>query len=331
MKKIILSILSVTIFSVSLIAQETAMLKSPSLRVAAGADTLAEIKETYRKKPHIAILPFTNANAQAKEAEFGRTVSAMLATALRNQTNFIVLERNELHQVLTEQVLQESGLTKEQTQELAKIYNVEVILTGDISLINNTLHIDARLVEIKSSEIVVALYGTCHDLDQIRTVVEDLANQLEGTYLRQWMGNLSITSEPAGAEIYLENKFIGFTEGKKPLLVKNLLEGAYHLKLIRGGYEDWQGNRRQRLRGLGLWHEFRRPADFYGKPPHLAAAIDLLLHRVRSNHAKHQRQHRLQAQSEKRNQNVSRRRRVQLRAQLSGPAAKCWNSHAGSD
>ncbi|MCH8956981.1 PEGA domain-containing protein [candidate division KSB1 bacterium] len=241
MKKIILSILSVTIFSVSLIAQETAMLKSPSLRGAAGADTLAEIKETYRKKPHIAILPFTNANAQAKEAEFGRTVSSMLATALRNQTNFIVLERNELHQVLTEQVLQESGLTKEQTQELAKIYNVEVILTGDISLINNTLHIDARLVEIKSSEIVVALYGTCHDLNQIRTVVEDLANQLEGTYLRQWMGKLSITSEPAGAEIYLENKFIGFTEGKKPLLVKNLLEGAYHLKLIRGGYEDWQG------------------------------------------------------------------------------------------
>ena len=164
MKKIILSILSVTIFSVSLIAQETAMLKSPSLRGAAGADTLAEIKETYRKKPHIAILPFTNANAQAKEAEFGRTVSSMLATALRNQTNFIVLERNELHQVLTEQVLQESGLTKEQTQELAKIYNVEVILTGDISLISNTLHIDARLVEIKSSEIVVALYGTCHEI-----------------------------------------------------------------------------------------------------------------------------------------------------------------------
>jgi len=242
MKKIIFSILSVIIFSAPLIAQKTAMLKSPSLRGAAGVDTLAEIKETYRKKPHIAILPFTNANAQAKEAEFGRTVSAMLATALRNQTNFIVLERNELRQVLTEQVLQESGLTKEQTQELAKIYNVEVILTGDISLINNTLHIDARLVEIKSSEIVVALYGTCHDLNQIRTVVEDLANQLEGTYLRQWMGNLSITSEPAGAEIYLENKFIGFTEGKKPLLVNNLLEGAYHLKLIRGGYEDWEGD-----------------------------------------------------------------------------------------
>ncbi len=242
MKKSILAILSLIIFAVPLCAQEMAKLEPPLLRGVAGVDTLAQIEETYRKKPHIAILPFTNANAQAKEAEFGRTVSSMLATALRNQTNFIVLERNELHQVLTEQVLQESGLTKEQTEELAKIYNVEVILTGDVSLINNTLHIDARLVEIKSSEIVVALYGTCHDLKQIRTVVEDLANQLEGTYLRQWMGNLSITSEPGGAEIYLEDKFIGFTEGKKPLMVNNLLEGSYHLKLIRGGYDDWEGD-----------------------------------------------------------------------------------------
>ncbi|MCH8021320.1 PEGA domain-containing protein [candidate division KSB1 bacterium] len=241
MQKTFFTILAVVFLSVPLVGQEAALPESTQPD-STEIGSLSEKEPAYRKKPHIAILPFTNANAQAKEAEFGRTVSSMLATALRNQTNFIVLERNELHQVLTEQVLQESGLTKEQTQELAKIYNVEVILTGDISLINNTLHIDARLVEIKSSEIVVALYGTCHDLNQIRTVVEDLANQLEGTYLRQWMGNLSITSEPAGAEIYLENKFIGFTEGKKPLLVNNLLEGAYHLKLIRGGYEDWQGD-----------------------------------------------------------------------------------------
>lgn len=86
------------------------------------------------------------------------------------------------------------------------------------------------------------------------------------------------------------------------------------------------GNACRRLR---LWYEFRCPADLYGKPPHLTAAIDFLFHRTRSNHAEHQRQHRLQAQSKERNPNVSQRRRVQLRAQLSGSAAKCWNSHAG--
>lgn len=233
-------ILALFFLSIPLIAQEPGLLKSTPLD-SARIDSLIEPPQSYRKKPHIAIVPFINANAQAKEAEFGRTASSMLATALRNQTNFIVLERSELHDVLTEHVLQSSGLTKEKTEELSRLYNVEVILVGDVSLINNTLHIDARLIETSSSEIVVALYGTCHDLKQIRDVIDDLAKQLEQTYLRQWMGTISITSQPAGAEVYLDNRFIGFTEAQKPLKITNLLEGSYDLKFIRGGYEDWQG------------------------------------------------------------------------------------------
>ncbi|TDI92073.1 MAG: hypothetical protein E2O77_05550 [Caldithrix sp.] len=92
----------------------------------------------------MAILPFTNANARAKEAEFGRTVSSMLATALRNQTNFIVLERNELHQVLTGQVLQESGLTREQTQELAKIYNGIWVMKGKMARLELASRLSGR-------------------------------------------------------------------------------------------------------------------------------------------------------------------------------------------
>ena len=104
MQKTIFTILIVVFLSVPLVGQEAALPESTQPD-STEIGSLSEKEPAYRKKPHIAILPFTNANAQAKEAEFGRTVSAMLATALRNQTNFIVLERNELHQVLTEQVL----------------------------------------------------------------------------------------------------------------------------------------------------------------------------------------------------------------------------------
>ncbi|MFQ5650244.1 MAG: FlgO family outer membrane protein [bacterium] len=240
MQKTILCTVTMFLLSLSLLAQERTL---PDARLpdAAPPDSLVEQEPVYRKKPRIAILPFTNANAQAKEAELGRTVSSMLATALRNQTNFSVLEHNELHRVLNEHVLASSGLTKEQTQELGKLYDVEVILVGDVSLINKTLHIDARLIATRSSEIVVALYGTCHDLKQIRDVVEGLANELEQRYLRQWMGSITITSQPAGAEVYLDHKFIGFTDAFELLQIPNLLEGTYHLRLIRGGYFDWEG------------------------------------------------------------------------------------------
>jgi TolB-like protein len=205
------------------------------------ADSLLEEKYIFRDKPNIAVLPFYDANAQAKEVEFGRTVSAMLATALRSNTNFIVLERGELNQILTEQVVGISGITREMSQSLNEIYNVEVLLSGDVSLINTTLHIDARLIETGSSKIVVALYSTCQNLTNIREVVVNLAKELEQTYLRQWMGSISINSEPAGAEVYLDGNYLGMTISESPHTINDLLEGTYALKFIRGGYYDWEG------------------------------------------------------------------------------------------
>ncbi len=239
MRPILLTVVMLLTTTGVLISQQSGP-TPPELAVAA-RDSLAALNGSYRKKPHIAVLPFVNANTQAMETEFGRTTSSMLATALRNQTNFVVLERGELQQVLAEQMRASAGLTKEKARELGELYNVEVILTGDVSLIDNTLHIDARLIETETAEIAVALFGACHDLTRIRDVIGDLAQELEQRYLRQWMGSIAIISQPAGAEVYLDGKFIGLTDLQQPLQISNLLEGAYQLKLIRGGYFDWQG------------------------------------------------------------------------------------------
>lgn len=234
MLKIFFSILSVFVFSAFLIAGETDI--QP-----AAPDSLPDENYSFRVRPNIAVFPFYDANAQAKEVEFGRTVSAMLATALRSKTNFIVLERSELDRYITKDSPGMSGITRELTESLSKIYQIEVILSGDVSLINNTLHIDARLVDAHTSKIVVALYSTCQDLKNIRLVVEGLAAQLEQTYLRQWMGSITITSQPS-SEVYLDDKYLGETDQNKPLEIKNMLEGIYHLKFVRGGFYDWEGD-----------------------------------------------------------------------------------------
>ena len=205
------------------------------------SDSLLAEDYVFRNKPNIAVLPFNDANAQAKEVEFGRTVTAMIATALRSNTNFIVLERGELNQILTEKAVGNSGITREMSRSFSDLYNVEVLLSGDVSLINSTLHIDARLIETGSSKIVVALYSTCQDLRNIREVVVSLAQELEQTYLRQWMGNVRIISEPIGSEVYLNDNYFGMTVKDSVLQIHDLLEGTYTLKFIRGGYYDWEG------------------------------------------------------------------------------------------
>ncbi len=239
MKKYKIIILIIFSLSFTLMAQEENNRPSPSF-TPVSPDTLLEENYIFRTKPNIAVIPFTNTNTQAKETEYGRTVSAMLATALRSQTNFIVLERSELNKILSEQTLGLSGLTQEMAQTLGELYNVEVVLGGDVSLIDHTLHIDARLIETNSSKIVVALYATCQDLKLIRNVVDNLAKELEQTYLRQWMGSISINSQPAGTEVYLDGKYIGLTNDQQTLEISELLEGTYNLKLIRGGYDDWE-------------------------------------------------------------------------------------------
>ena len=195
----------------------------------------------FHKKPNIAILPFTDANTSAKETGFGRTVSAMLVTALRNNSNFTVIEYSELMNIMPNKEFDFSVLTKKEIKRIKAQLNVDVILIGYVSLIENTLHIDARLFDIVTSKVVYAISGSCADLKTIRNEVEFMVRKLEQNYLRQWMGILSIKSELPNAEVYLNEKFIGVTSSRQPLVINDLLEGLYQLKLIRGGYYDWEG------------------------------------------------------------------------------------------
>jgi hypothetical protein len=55
------------------------------------------------------------------------------------------------------------------------------------------------------------------------------------------MGSISINSEPAGAEVYLDGNYLGMTISESPHTINDLLEGTYALKFIRGGYYDWEG------------------------------------------------------------------------------------------
>jgi TolB-like protein len=215
--------------------------KSQDEAIFSGLSSDSESNYEFHSKPNIAVLPFTDANTAAKETGFGRTISAMLVTALRNNSNFSVLEQSDLLNIIEDKEQGLFGLTKKESQKIKDQLKVDVILIGDVSLIENTLHIDARLFDVNTLKVVYALSGSSTDLKTIRKEVEFMVRKLEQNYLRQWMGSLSITSELPNAEVYLNGKFIGVTSSRQPLVLNDLLEGIYQLKLIRGGYYDWEG------------------------------------------------------------------------------------------
>ena len=48
-------------------------------------------------------------------------------------------------------------------------------------------------------------------------------------------GSLSISSDPKGARVFLDNNF----KGETPLDIKNITTGQYSLKLVLPGYQEW--------------------------------------------------------------------------------------------
>lgn len=185
----------------------------------------------------IAVMPFENSNARAQEQGLGKVIAAMLGTHLRNETNFVVLERSYLHRILEEQQFSQMGLTEPLRKKLRQLYAVEVLLVGDVSEVGGLIQIDLRLISTETGEVVVAEWSSMQGAGNLRESVARLARTVEDQYLRQWMGNLNVAVQPVEGEVYLDKQYMGKASLNQPLKLTGLLEGDYSLKVLAGGYQ----------------------------------------------------------------------------------------------
>lgn len=206
-----------------------------------GKGKAKKVKPILRKRtPTLAILPLTNANPVSRKVGYGNSIASMLQTQIRNQTNFLVLERSQLGEILNEKSLAGMGLTRKERMDLEKIHSVEVLMLGEVSELGELIQIDVRLVSVKTGKVVVAEFIEVKNLSNLRNKITELAKTIELKYLRQWIGSLEIGVAPVEGEVYLDGAFIGKASQKKSLKLDKLLEGDYHLKIIAGGYEQYE-------------------------------------------------------------------------------------------
>ncbi len=219
-----------------LAASSSGLAKQPT-----GRSIRTQEESPFRKKPRIAVLPFQTSSGKVKEIGLSEAITAMAVTELRNNSNYVTLERSQIRAVIDEQALAELGLTKSATKKLMEVLDVEIVLLGEVAYLGETIHIDARMVDIRTSRVAVTDFVQTDALARVRGATNRLVQQMLLEYLRPWMGSLAITSDPAGAEVYLDGDYVGTTVLNKPVKVDDLIEGRYNVKLIAGGYVDWQG------------------------------------------------------------------------------------------
>lgn len=207
--------------------------------LAAAATPASSLSERHRRTPTVALLPFAGANQKALTDGLGVSVAAMFGTHLKNETNFTILERAQLSKVLQEQDLSESGLTEVQRQQLGKLYQVEALLTGEVARVDDLIQLDVRLVSVETGQVLVAEFAQVQGYKELRPAIVQICKALETKYLRRWMGSLAVAVQPVEGEVYLDDQFVGKSSLREPLVIDNLLEGTYQVKVLANGYSSF--------------------------------------------------------------------------------------------
>lgn len=232
---------------------------------------------TAQHKPRITVMDFTDTNSVADQARYGPSVSAMLVTFLKQKSQFVVVERQDIRELLSEWKREQEGdtdlLSTEDRAQLLK--RIDVILQGKVTVLagggsGHKIEIDAKLLSVEDGRIVTAakMHGPQYCLRQI---VERLGAALEHDFLRPFFGSLAITLDrPENARLYLTPilREDAPDEEKPPVehqatlyphqdwdregrdvvenwitnptsyTIENLLSGWYLLRVGRPGYED---------------------------------------------------------------------------------------------
>ncbi len=107
----------------------------------------------------IAVLYFANnsvTNRQAQEP-WRKLITDVLITDLSSVPGLTVVERSRLEDVLDELALGSSELADRDTQlRLGRLLGARALVVGDYIVLGPTLRIDARVVDVETSEIVYA-------------------------------------------------------------------------------------------------------------------------------------------------------------------------------
>ncbi len=115
---------------------------------------------SLKSQTKVAILDFENTSGISKYDGFGKALSNMLITDLKNSIHprkITFLERSQLNKVLSEQNLQKSkNFDKSTAVSFGKLAGVKYVLVGSVYVMDGTCNITSRLVDVQTSEIVHA-------------------------------------------------------------------------------------------------------------------------------------------------------------------------------
>ncbi len=134
-----------------------------------------------QQKLTIAVLEL---DAEGVTASGARVISQRLRSELFQTGQFMVLERDKMHDVLQEQGFQKSGcITNECAVEIGKLIGVQQMLAGSIGKIGKLYTLNVRIIDVESGRVVKTAVDDCLcPIEEILTTSTfEIVKQLAGS------------------------------------------------------------------------------------------------------------------------------------------------------
>ncbi len=191
----------------------------------------------------IAISYFDNTTGNSKYNALSKGIADMLITDLSKIRGIAIVEREKLEKLLQEIKLGQSKYFDPATaQKLGKGLGAQFILTGSFYILENTLRIDARLIQVENGTIILAeqVTGTQSDFFSLhRQLATALTKQIKVNYEKndfnespQPIGLSAVVAYSAALDLR-DQGFAYFAQNKLTELVQQVPQFAFASDKLR--------------------------------------------------------------------------------------------------
>ena len=196
-----------------------------------------------KERLRIALLDFSTPGGLSKMETI--TLGNRLRSMLVKTKAFLVIERGKMEEILNEQGFQKTGCTTtECAVEIGRLLNVQKMVSGSIGKVGQTYTVDISLIDVATSQIERSFFRDYKgEIDGLLDMMEVIANQISSSVVQpekppvkeEKIYNLSVKSNPVGAQIFINNKSAGQTPFNSKVREGLRLE----IRIKKENYQDY--------------------------------------------------------------------------------------------
>ncbi|MDY7029851.1 MAG: CsgG/HfaB family protein [Spirochaetota bacterium] len=196
----------------------------------------------------VAVLPFVNSSGDIRSDYLGKIAEALLMYDLTSQNKIELVSRDELDAIMQEKQLALSGLVEEgsELRELGGLSGADYLIRGEYVHLGDDLLFIIKLISVDDGEVTVIRERGTNE-NTVHRISEAVVRQLTGSspeftsedgrrsiisLKSENPGTLALYSPLIDAEIYLDDKFVGYTTGDPtvPFIIEQVRPGPHTLR-----------------------------------------------------------------------------------------------------